>query len=101
MLILYKAPKDKKAFEEHYFNVHIPLAKKLPGLIKYEVNKSAVTMPYNDSDIYFIGSLYFENMEVLQEAFNSPEGKACAADKRVMAPGDDDSKMYLFEIKEV
>ncbi|PTK04380.1 EthD family reductase, partial [Mammaliicoccus sciuri] len=33
MLVIYRTPKDPKAFDEHYFNVHVPLAKQLPGLI--------------------------------------------------------------------
>jgi len=38
MTVIYQTPKDISAFEKHYFDVHIPLAKQLPGLIKYEIN---------------------------------------------------------------
>ena len=38
MTVIYKPPKGKKFFEKHYFEVHISLAKQLPGLIKYEIN---------------------------------------------------------------
>jgi uncharacterized protein (TIGR02118 family) len=31
-LILYNKPDDAPAFERHYHDVHMPLAKKLPGL---------------------------------------------------------------------
>lgn len=31
---IYKIPKDIHFFEKHYFEVHIRLAKQLPGLIK-------------------------------------------------------------------
>lgn len=34
MIAIYKTSKDKIAFDKHYFQVHIPLAKKLPGLRK-------------------------------------------------------------------
>ena len=34
MVVIYKMPKDVKAFERHYFEKHVPLAKKLPGLRK-------------------------------------------------------------------
>jgi uncharacterized protein (TIGR02118 family) len=42
MIAIYKTPKDIEAFDKHYFEVHIPLAKKLPGLIKYDVTKGPV-----------------------------------------------------------
>jgi len=32
MIVIYKTPKDVEVFNKHYFEVHIPLAKKLPGL---------------------------------------------------------------------
>jgi uncharacterized protein (TIGR02118 family) len=35
MVVIHKTPKDIASFEKHYFDVHIPLAKKLPGLISY------------------------------------------------------------------
>ena len=31
MLVIYKTPQDTAAFDKHYFEVHIPLAKQLPG----------------------------------------------------------------------
>ena len=31
-LILYNKPDDVRAFERHYNETHIPLAKKMPGL---------------------------------------------------------------------
>lgn len=38
MTVVYKVPKDIEFFERHYFDVHIPLAKQLPGLLKYEIS---------------------------------------------------------------
>jgi len=32
LVVLYKMPKDPKAFDKHYFEKHIPIAKKIPGL---------------------------------------------------------------------
>lgn len=31
MIAIYRTPKDPEAFDKHYFEVHIPLAKKLHG----------------------------------------------------------------------
>ncbi len=42
MIVIYKTPEDKEAFDKHYFDIHVPLAKKLPGLIKYQVSKGGL-----------------------------------------------------------
>ncbi len=32
VVVMYKTPKDTAAFDKHYSEIHIPLAKKIPGL---------------------------------------------------------------------
>jgi uncharacterized protein (TIGR02118 family) len=102
MVVIYSMPKDIEAFDKHYFEVHIPLAKKLPGLIKYEISKGPVipVVPGGPA-IYLIGTLYFESLEAIKKAFATPEGKACAADRRIYAPNDEDLKTYLFDTRDV
>jgi uncharacterized protein (TIGR02118 family) len=31
LVVLYKTPRDAAAFDKHYFDRHVPLAKKIPG----------------------------------------------------------------------
>lgn len=38
-LVLYKQPHDPAAFDRHYREIHIPLAKKLPGLRRYTISR--------------------------------------------------------------
>ena len=38
MVVIYQTPKDPEAFNRHYFEKHVPLAKQLPGLRKYQVS---------------------------------------------------------------
>ena len=101
MVVIYRTPKDPAAFDAHYFKVHVPLAKKLQGLRKYEVSKQTILTPAGDPVPYLIGILYFDDLAALRRAFATPEGQACAADRRVLAPNDDDVQMYLFESAEV
>lgn len=101
MIAIHKTPKDRDAFDKHYFEVHIPLAKKLPGLIKYDVGKSPIISPTGHSDIYCIGTLHFESMDAIKAAFASAEGQACAADRRILAPTNDDVQIYLFDTVDV
>jgi len=101
MVVIYQTPKDPAAFDAHYFAVHVPLAKRLPGLQKYEVSRRPILAPAGDPEPYLIGTLYFEDLAAIRRAFATPEGQACAADRRVLAPEDGDVQMYLFDAAEV
>lgn len=99
MVVIYKTPEDKEAFDKHYFDIHVPLAKKLPGLIKYEVSKGPV-IAITGEQLYLIRTLYFESLKAIKTAFASEAGKACAADRKLLAP-DTKIQMYLFDTKNV
>jgi len=101
MVVIYRTPKDVEAFNRHYFDIHIPLAKKLPGLRKYEVSHGPVAMLAGSADVYLIGTVYFDDFETMKKAFASPEGQACAADRRIYAPDDTGVQIFVFEDREV
>ena len=101
MVVIYKTPQNPAEFDQHYFNTHIPMAKKLPGLKKYEVSKGAIIALAGATDPYLIGTLHFDSLEAIKEAFASECGRACAADRRVLAPNDDDVQMFLFDDQDV
>src|SRR5205085_11950993 len=47
MIAFYKEPADREKLEKHLFEVHFPLVRKLPGLVKMEVNRfSGKGAPY-------------------------------------------------------
>ena len=97
MQVIYRQPNDPTAFEQHYFEVHIPLAKRLPGLRRYEVSKGPVTLVTPGNAPYFVATLHFDSVAAIRQAFASEVGKACAADRRMFAPRDDDCVMLLFD----
>jgi len=101
MVVIYKTPKDPAAFDKHYFEVHVPLAKKLPGLRKYEVSRGPIVAPAGGSGFYMVASLRFDSLTAIQQAFATPEGQACARDRRALAPHDEDVIMLLFDDREV
>jgi uncharacterized protein (TIGR02118 family) len=101
MVVIYKTPRDPKAFDKHYFDVHVPMAKKLPGLREYDVSQGAILSPTGESTPYMIATLHFDDLSAIRNAFASPEGRACAADRRLLAPDDADLQMYLFESRDV
>jgi uncharacterized protein (TIGR02118 family) len=97
MLVIYKTPANPAAFDEHYINVHVPLAKALPGLRRYEVSRRPIVTLAGDPEPYLIGTLYFDDLSAIQHAFATEAGRACALDRRRLAPNDDDVQMYLFD----
>jgi uncharacterized protein (TIGR02118 family) len=101
MLVIYKTPKDPAAFDKHYFDVHIPLARQLPGLIKYEISKGPIVTMANAADTYLVGTLYFDSLDAIKQAFASECGRACAADRKILAPEDEDVQIFLFDDQNV
>jgi uncharacterized protein (TIGR02118 family) len=99
VVVMYKTPKDAAAFDKHYSEIHIPIAKKLPGLRKYEISGGLVATPAGPSGFHLIATLYFDSMAAIQAAFAGAEGKAAAADVQKFATGGAD--MILFDTKEV
>jgi uncharacterized protein (TIGR02118 family) len=79
----------------------VPLAKKLPGLRKYEISDGPIETPAGASDVYRIGTLHFDDLAAIRAAFASPQGRAAAADRRLFAPDDSGVKMFLFDNREV
>jgi uncharacterized protein (TIGR02118 family) len=101
MLVVYRTPANKQAFDEHYFDVHAPLAKKLPGLKKYEVSRGPIVPIAGARDPYMIAILHFESLAAIKEAFTSDIGQACAADRKLFAPADSDLQTFLLDTREL
>lgn len=80
LIALYKQPKDKEAFDEHYFKVHGPITEKIPGLQRMEVTKIVGTPMGKESEFYILCEMYYENHEALQAGMRSAEGKASGKD---------------------
>jgi len=99
LLVLYKTPKDPAHFDKYYFETHVPLAKKLPGLRKYEISKGAVATPGGPSGLHLIAILSFDSVADILAAFKSPEGKVTAADVPKFASGG--VEMNIYETKDV
>jgi uncharacterized protein (TIGR02118 family) len=99
MVVMYKTPKDTAAFDKHYFEKHIPIAKKIPGLRKYEVNKGPVMTPAGPSGLHLVAILHFDDLGAIQKAFASPEGQAAGADVPTFATGGAD--ILILDTREV
>ena len=80
LFAIYQQPKDVTAFDDYYFNKHVPLAKTIPGLLSYEVTQADVMGMAGKHPVYLIAVLEFASMAAIQLALTSPQGQAAAAD---------------------
>src|SRR5690606_28526091 len=99
LVVLYKKATDAAAFDSHYVSTHIPLAKKIPGVQKYEVSTGAVGSPQGESPYQLVAVLSFESMAALKAGLSAPEGQAAARDLGNFAQAG--VELLLFDTKEV
>ncbi len=76
LLALYNVPEaDRELFDKQYFESHIPLAKKMPGLRGMAICKKPKNLMGGQSPYYMIAELTFDDMAALKAALSSPEGQ--------------------------
>ncbi len=78
--VLLGAPDNPEAFEKYYLDVHVPLVKKMPGLLRFEASRLLPGRDGRPPAHYRMAELYFEDMEHLTASFASPEGRAGGED---------------------
>jgi uncharacterized protein (TIGR02118 family) len=94
LVVMYKTPTDTTAFDKHYAEKHIQIAKKIPGLRKYEISQGLVATPAAPSGYHLVALLHFDNIAAIQAAFGSTEGQAAVADVQNFATGGVDIIMF-------
>lgn len=97
LIALYKHPQNVEEFDAKYFEEHLPLSDKMPGLKKAEISK-IIGGPTGNSEYYLQAELYFDNMDSLKTALRSDEGKASG--KQLMSFAGDIVSMHFAEIVE-
>jgi uncharacterized protein (TIGR02118 family) len=80
LIALYKHPEDKAAFDEHYFNTHMPITSKIPGLRKSVVTKVVGSPMGGEGKYYLMCEMYYDSHEALKEAMKTDEAKASGKD---------------------
>ena len=99
LVVMYKTPTDVAAFDKHYSEKHIPLAKTIPGVRKYEISQGPVATPVGPSGYYLVAIVHFDDLAAIQKAFGSAEGQAAVADVQNLATGGVD--IFLFDTRQV
>ena len=87
LLVLYGHPEDPAAFDKYYYEVHVPIAKKMKGLRKWTIGKVQGTPDGSPSPYYYIADLYMDSREDFEKLLTSPEGQAAVGDVPNFASG--------------
>ena len=86
LIAMYKTPADPEAFMDHYENVHLPIARRIPGLKEAVVNK-VLGSPFGETDIFLIAELHFADKESFDLGMQSPENREAGKDLANFAKG--------------
>ena len=79
-VVMYDTPSDLDAFERHYSDVHIPLAKQYPGLRRY--TRSHEPAAVIGEPCYMVVMLDWDDMAALEAALGSEIGQRIAQDAK-------------------
>lgn len=85
LLVQYGLPSDPAAFDQHYRDIHIPLARKIPGVVRFDIGH-ALSLD-SEAAPYLVATLDFESAEAFAAGMQSPEGQAAAGDVPNFATG--------------
>ncbi|HEY3296375.1 MAG TPA: EthD family reductase [bacterium] len=84
LIALFKQPADPDAFERAYQREHLPLARKIPGVISIELSKFT---PGKDGPAryYQMSVLTFADKDAFKTAMKSPENATAGANLQAFA----------------
>ena len=72
LIALYRKPEDVQAFDRAYFEIHIPLVRKIPGLQRVQISR-VTGAPRGEPELYLITEMYFADGAAMDQAMSSPE----------------------------
>jgi uncharacterized protein (TIGR02118 family) len=99
LVVLYKTPADPAAFDAYYESTHVPIAKRIPGLVRYEISTGQVCTPQGAAPYHLAAVLTFDTFAALHAGLASPEGQAAARDVGHFAP--EGAELLFFDTVDV
>ena len=78
LVALYKEPDDPAAFDKRYFEGHLPLIEKIPGLQSTTITRFGKVLA--GDGFYLMSEMYFADMDALKAALRTPEMAATGED---------------------
>ncbi len=98
LVALYRKPADPAAFDKAYFETHVPLVEKIPGLRRAQVAR-VKGAPRGEPEYHMIAELYFEDKGSLGRAMAPPENREARKNLMSFARGLAPF-VYAQEVKE-
>lgn len=98
LTVLYGHPDDPAEFDRYYYETHIPIAKKMNGLVRWTVGKCLAAEAAARPEYYFMANLYAESKAAMAAILDSPEGRAAAEDVANFATG---GAVFLYDDEEL
>src|SRR5436305_15347700 len=88
LTVVYGTPEDADAFEKHYFDVHMPIVQRWPGVERTEVAKVTGGPMGSPSPYHLITEIYFADEAALNAALGSDAGAEAGKDfGQIATPG--------------
>ncbi len=86
LIALFREPADTLAFDAAYADTHLPLARRIPGLVALRVSR---IQPPRDGKVkyYQLTTLDFADREAYKTAMKSAENAAAGKNLETIAPG--------------
>ncbi len=82
LVALWSAPKpaDVEEFETYYRDVHVPLARVVPGLRKLALTRTPNGLEGSPAPFYRVAEMYFDDPGAMERSEHSPSWAAMRAD---------------------
>jgi uncharacterized protein (TIGR02118 family) len=87
LIALYQTPDDPDAFLRHYNDVHMPLVRKTPGLVKAEAYRVTANAMGGAVPYFLIAEMTYPDKATFDVAMASPENRAAGKDLMSFAKG--------------
>ena len=85
LVAIYKLPSDTALFDDKYFNTHLPLVRKVPGLKRIDITRFTRTIA--GEGFYLMAEMHFDDEAALKTGMRSPEMAAAGDNLNSFAPG--------------
>ena len=96
VVVLYRPPAEPETFDRAYFETHLPIVNRVPGLARVEISDVHRTL-HGDLALHRMVEMYFPDGETLKTALRSPEW-AEAGQNLAGIGGLDIALMYVADV---
>jgi len=79
LIAFFAPPENVEEFDKHYDEIHAPLMRKVPGLLKLTVGRGLRSFGA-DSSYYLVAEMEFADKDTFKAAMGSDENKAAGKD---------------------